>query len=227
MSIVQNALSYALSKIGCAYSQDKRWNANPDIFDCSSLIYRGFRDAGYTIVTGSTSTTMVNDENFALIWPQSRSVLGKQLTSVPALKKAGYMPRPGDIIYLCTNSATTRKNKITHVAMVVNENVIVHARGTAYGVRQDAIDIYGTKVVAVTRFKEETEKVPVSYAAECMGDGVNVRMGPSTSKTSVGKLYKGDPLIAESTEGDWALVATVKDGAPVSGYMAVKYIKGI
>lgn len=227
MSVVQGALDYVLDRLGCAYSQAKRWNVKPDIFDCSSLIYRGFRDGGYTFVSGSTSTTMVNDENFSLLWPESRGVLGKQFSSVAALKKAGYGPRPGDIIYLCTNSATSRSNKITHVAMVVNENVIVHARGSSYGVRQDAIDLYGTKVVAVTRFPEEGEKAVVVCGARCTGDGVNIRVGPATSYKAVGKLYKGDPLVAESTGRDWALVATVKDGAPLSGYMSAKYIEGV
>lgn len=225
MSIVQNALEYAMAKLGCKYCQEKRWNVNPEIFDCSSLLYRAFRDAGYTFKSGSTSTTMVNDENFALLWPQGRDVPGKQFTSVVVLKKAGYMPQPGDMIYLCTNSATTRKNKITHVAMVVNENVIVHARGTAYGVRQDPIDLYGAKVVAVTRFTEEPRKIAVSYAGECIGNGVNIRVGPSTSQKAIGKLYKGDPLVAENRDGEWTMVATIKDGVPLSGYMSAAFVQ--
>lgn len=222
MSIVQDALKHALSKIGCRYSQADRWKKN--VYDCSSLIYRAFQDAGYTFKSGSTSNTLVNDTEFSLMWPSGRGVLGKQFTSVAALKKMGYKPQPGDIIYLNTNSATTRKNKITHVVMVVDENTIVHARGTAYGVRKDAIDTYGAKVVAVTRFKEEPEKLQISFAAECTGDGVNIRMGPSTKEKSIGKLDRGDPLVTVTGADGWAVVATIKGGVPLSGYMSTDYI---
>lgn len=222
VSTVQRALAYALAKIGCRYSQADRWKSN--VYDCSSLIYRAFQDAGYTFKSGSTSNTLVNDTAFHLIWPGGGSVLGQHFTSVAALKKAGYQPMAGDIIYLNTNAATTRKNKITHVVMVVNENTIVHARGTAYGVRKDGIDIYGGKVVAVTRFKEQPEKLRISFPAECTGDGVNIRMGPSTKEKSIGKLDRGDPLITVTGAEGWAAVATIKDGVPMSGYMSTDYI---
>ena len=223
MNLVPKAVPYALSKLGCKYSPEKRWGANPDIFDCSSLIYRAFRDAGYTFQSCSTSTTMVNFTDFTLLWPQSRSALGKQPTRVAILQKAGYKPQPGDVIYLNTNNATTRKNKITHVALVVNENVIVHARGSAYGVRQDAIDLYGAKVVAVARFREEPEAVAMVYPSECTGNGVNVRVGPSTSQKSIGKLDKGHPLVIASGGGEWSMVATILEGAPLTGYMSSQY----
>ena len=37
-SLAQSAVDWALSKVGCAYSQAKR--TQEDIFDCSSLVAR-------------------------------------------------------------------------------------------------------------------------------------------------------------------------------------------
>ena len=39
-SLAQSAVDWALSKVGCAYSQAQRTQEN--IFDCSSLVARAF-----------------------------------------------------------------------------------------------------------------------------------------------------------------------------------------
>jgi len=47
---------------------------------------------------------------------------------------------------------TSRANKITHVTMVASASKIVHARGSAYGVRLDSLTHYAGKVCALTRY---------------------------------------------------------------------------
>ena len=63
--------------------------------------------------------------------------------------------RPGDLQFLCTDSGTSRGNRITHVAMVANAEHIVHARGRAYGVCTNRLTHYAGKVCAAVRFNPE------------------------------------------------------------------------
>ena len=63
--------------------------------------------------------------------------------------------QPGDLQFLCTDSGTSRSNRITHVAMVADAKNIVHARGKAYGVCVNRISHYAGKVCAVARFNPE------------------------------------------------------------------------
>ena len=63
--------------------------------------------------------------------------------------------QPGDLQFLCTDSGTSRANRITHVAMVADAKNIVHARGKAYGVCVNRISHYAGKVCAVARFNPE------------------------------------------------------------------------
>ena len=63
--------------------------------------------------------------------------------------------QPGDLQFLCTDSGTSRSNRITHVAMVADAKNIVHARGKAYGVCTNRLAHYAGKVCAVARFNPE------------------------------------------------------------------------
>ena len=66
--------------------------------------------------------------------------------------------RPGDLQFLNTMS-TSRGNKITHVTMVASASKIVHARGTAYGVRIDSLTHYAGKVCALVRYNPNCDLV--------------------------------------------------------------------
>ena len=63
------------------------------------------------------------------------------------------------------------------------------------------------------------------YPSECTGNGVNVRVGPSTSQKSIGKLDNGHPLVIASGCGEWSMVATILEGAPLTGYMSSQYVR--
>ena len=149
-TISKAALDWALSKVGCAYSQPKRTEKN--IFDCSSLVARAYSAQGKKWKYGGNvplSNQEVYDDDFELLWPQSYADIGKTLGGSSVIKLA---LKPGDLQFLCTDSDTPRANRITHVAMVVDAAKIVHARGKAYGVRTDAITTYRGKVCAVSRY---------------------------------------------------------------------------
>ena len=145
------AAKWALSKVGCRYSQAER--TKKDVFDCSSLVARAYSAQGVSWdLVGSevpNSTQEVYSDQFLLLWPEDYDDIGKTLGGKDVLKKAA---RPGDLQFLCTDADTTRSNRITHVAMVAGKDEIVHARSTKYGVRTDPLTLYAGKVCAVARF---------------------------------------------------------------------------
>ena len=145
------AAKWALSKVGCRYSQAER--TKKDVFDCSSLVARAYSAQGVSWdLVGSevpNSTQEVYSDQFLLLWPEDYNDIGKTLGGKDVLKKAA---QPGDLQFLCTDSDTTRSNRITHVAMVAGKDEIVHARSTKYGVCTNDLDLYAGKVCAVVRF---------------------------------------------------------------------------
>ena len=150
--ISADAAAWALSKVGCPYSQEKR---NQDgVFDCSSLVARAYAAQGKRWRYGGSvprSNQEVYDDDFELLWPETYSEIGKKLGGTDVLERAN---QPGDLQFLCTDSDTSRANRITHVAMVADAKNIVHARGKAYGVCVNRLTHYAGKVCAVARFNQ-------------------------------------------------------------------------
>ena len=151
--IAADAAAWALSKVGCPYSQEKR---NQDgVFDCSSLVARAYAGQGKRWRYGGSvprSNQEVYDDDFELLWPEKYSEIGKKFSDADVLERAN---QPGDLQFLCTDSGTSRLNRITHVAMVADAKNIVHARGKAYGVCVNRLAHYAGKVCAVARFNPE------------------------------------------------------------------------
>lgn len=151
--IAQKASEWALSKIGCKYSQAQR--TQEKIFDCSSLVARAYSAQGKKWRYGGSvpiSMYEVYDDDFELVWPENYADIGKKLGGADVIKLA---TQAGDLQFLCTDSKTTRKNKITHVTMVVNSSRIVHARSSKYGVCTNSISLYSGKVCALVRYNPE------------------------------------------------------------------------
>ena len=148
--IAPDAVAWALSKVGCLYSQEKR--NQDDVFDCSSLVARAYAAQGKRWRYGGSvprSNQEVYDDDFELLWPEKYSEIGKKFGGADVLERAN---QPGDLQFLCTDSGTSRLNRITHVAMVSDAKNIVHARGKAYGVCVSRLAHYAGKVCAVARF---------------------------------------------------------------------------
>ena len=148
--IAADAAAWALSKVGCPYSQEKR--NQDDVFDCSSLVARAYAAQGKRWRYGGSvprSNQEVYDDDFELLWPEKYSEIGKKFGGADVLERAN---QPGDLQFLCTDSGTSRLNRITHVAMVSDAKNIVHARGKAYGVCVSRLAHYAGKVCAVARF---------------------------------------------------------------------------
>ena len=204
-NIADSAHDWAVSKIGCKYSQAKR--TQEDIFDCSSLIARAYSAQGKAWKYGGRvpiSCNEVYDDDFELIWPASYDLIGKKLGGSSVIAKA---KQPGDIQFLNTMS-TGRSNKITHVTMVASASKIIHARGTAYGVRKDSITLYAGKVCALIR-----------YNPGC--DLVHGHKGYRTAAMQKALNANGADLTGDGEFGDETLVALKayqqKAGLPVTG----------
>ena len=144
------AVRYMRSIIGCKYSQEKRLEKN--YYDCSSAIARAYMDQGKQWPYRGPvpiSCDLVYDDELRLIWPASYNVIGRIMGGMDTILKA---IQPGDIQFICTDSDTTRANRITHVAMVLDEETIGHARGKAYGVCTNTIGKYSGRICAVARY---------------------------------------------------------------------------
>lgn len=188
------AAKWALSKVGCRYSQAER--TKKDVFDCSSLVARAYSAQGVSWdLVGSevpNSTQEVYSDQFLLLWPEDYDDIGKTLGGKDVLKKAA---QPGDLQFLCTDSDTTRSNRITHVAMVAGKDEIVHARSTKYGVCTNDLDLYAGKVCAVARFDPSAplrrgmrglrvkalQEELIAQGADIEADGI---FGPATEKAA-------------------------------------------
>lgn len=150
--VAKKAAEWALDQVGARYSQAER--DEEGVFDCSSLVARAYAAQGVSwegIGNGvlPNSSQEVYSDNFLLLWPDEYADIGKKMGGPTVINKAR---QEGDLQFLCTDSDTSRSNRITHVTMVADRNTIVHARSTKYGVRTDDIDLYAGKVCAVLRF---------------------------------------------------------------------------
>lgn len=149
-TIAANAMKWAMSKVGCAYSQPRRTEENS--FDCSSLVARAYAAQGKQWRYGGRvplSNQEVYDDDFELLWPEHYEDIGRVFGKQAQVALAN---RAGDLQFLCTDKGTSRENKITHVAMVAENGQIVHARGRAYGVCTNSAALYSGKICALTRY---------------------------------------------------------------------------
>ena len=174
--IAKAARDWALKKIGCRYSQAKRTQEN--IFDCSSLVARAYSAMGKAWKYGGKvplSCNEVYDDDFELLWPATYAEIGRKLDGSSAIAKAN---QPGDLQFLNTMK-TSRVNKITHVTMVATAAKIVHARGTAYGVRTDSLTHYAGKVCALARYNPACDLVVghKGYRTAALQKALNAKSG--------------------------------------------------
>ena len=146
-----------------AWGTPSRSRLQKDFRDCSSLVARAYGEAGYEWGCDGRpvprSLEEVYEDGFELIWPTSYALIGKQLPTSKAIRVAAGMER-GDLLFAATKGeASTRPNNIEHVMMLISDSRIVHARGTAYGVREDDVSLYDSKICAVVRFNPACDLV--------------------------------------------------------------------
>lgn len=107
--------SYALHRVGYPYSEDLRDSGK--YYDCSSLAYYSWKNAGINISYGGATTAAAE--------AQGLNEAGK-IVSFDKMQ-------PGDLIFYSYVNNGQYKN-ISHVAIYVGGGKVVEARGEAYGV---------------------------------------------------------------------------------------------
>lgn len=152
MEAIEKMLAYAKDKLGCRYSQTRRWEEG--IYDCSSLVYRAFWAAGVPMVhrrTGApvdTSNLQVYARGFRLLEPPGGGPIGRRVAVDYSQLK------PGDLIFY-TFGPTDRENRITHVSIVLDGETVLHARNPQMGVLVNDMGYGRGNIVAVTRYVGE------------------------------------------------------------------------
>lgn len=111
----KNACDFALHRVGYPYSQELRHSGTH--FDCSSLVYYAWLDAGIDISYGGATTAGYEAQGLANA--------GK-ITVYEDMQ-------PGDLIFF-SYEETDGYLDISHVGIYVGNGKMVDARGTAYGV---------------------------------------------------------------------------------------------
>lgn len=112
----KKAVTFALTRVGYPYSQALRHSGRA--YDCSSLVYYAWLDAGVDISYGGATTAGYE--------AQGLDLAGKGVRYADM--------QPGDLIFYCFDPNEGGYLNIGHVAMYVGKGKMVDARGTAYGV---------------------------------------------------------------------------------------------
>lgn len=127
----KEAVTFALTKVGYPYSQDYRDTG--DYYDCSSLAYYSWKNAGVDISYNGANTAAAEAEG---------------LDAAGRVVNYEYL-QPGDLIFYSYEYNGRYKN-ISHVAIYVGDGYVVEAKGTDYGVTYNPVPSVG-KIVMIGR----------------------------------------------------------------------------
>ena len=118
----EKVLRFALSKVSYPYSQAKRCDGAH--FDCSSLAYYAWKEAGVDISFGT---------NYPPTAAEGAKMLNNAGKTVVSADVGGFDMKPGDLVYY-GGSDNGRYKGIYHVAIYVGNGCAVEALNTEYGV---------------------------------------------------------------------------------------------
>lgn len=130
-STQEDILRYSLSKVGCQYNQAYHARMDVDIFDCSSLAYRSYKENGIDISNNGVFTAS----------EECRMADNSGHTASDLL--------PGDLIFY-GGSDNGRYKGVYHVAIFVGNGKMVEAKGKNYGVVYG--DVRTNNVVTIGRY---------------------------------------------------------------------------
>lgn len=169
---------YGERLIGMSYSKTFRYKWYPKgSTDCSGFAYLMALCWGHPLigkkVSSMTSCYEVYADGYELVYPESYSAIGKNKA-----QKGYYKYLKADDIVFFNLKATTRANKITHVAVVDNGMYYIHTSNNREKACLKSIDAYDGNIVAVIRLKKDAPEM------------VRPIIKPdSKGKVAVGKLY--------------------------------------
>lgn len=183
------AVQAAQRKLGYPYSQTRRDSGIA--YDCSSLVYWSYLEAGVNIDPGGGHTAA---SIASYLESTGRGISGGDL-------------RPGDLIFYSYKKNGRYKN-ISHVAMVAGNGMIVHASSSQKMVVMSSLTL--DRAVAVAR--------PVPDAAagmpETAEDAENAEGGvqaPDASQYGLGTAQEPEPVAAETETSTTEPVASATE----------------
>ncbi|MFQ9447690.1 MAG: peptidoglycan-binding protein [Christensenellales bacterium] len=151
--IAADAAAWALSKVGCPYSQEKR---NQDgVFDCSSLVARAYAAQGKRWRYGGSvprSNQEVYDDDFELLWPEKYSEIEG---SSAARTCSNARISPAIFSSFARISARAVRIESPMWRQVADAKTSSTPEERTYGVCVNRISHYAGKVCAVARFNPE------------------------------------------------------------------------
>lgn len=116
----QAVADLARTKLGCHYSQERRMEEG--YYDCSSLVYRLYKEIGIELPTIASDQGKYCYENAMLVNKEEL--------------------RPGDLIFYSYEVNNQFRN-ISHVAIYVGDGKMIHAANTERGVVEDNLSTSG------------------------------------------------------------------------------------
>lgn len=105
----------ALTKVGCEYSQSRRWEEG--VYDCSSLVYRCYQEYGITLGASTAAGE------------------AKWLTDKKCYFTSSDKLQAGDLIFYSSDNDNGRYRNISHVAIYIGNGKQVEAQNPSKGVR--------------------------------------------------------------------------------------------
>jgi len=157
--LIDAVLKNAAALLGTEYSQLERNKIYAGgSMDCSSYVAAIWSAAGYPLMNAAedelrTSYREADAAGFDLVYPKSRSLIGKNLPSAKGLLQ-GYGAEAGDIVFWSFGS-TARANKITHVGSIDTEGKnIIHTANNREKCCRVPLTYGDGKICAIIRLKE-------------------------------------------------------------------------
>ncbi len=203
--IVDRMLDFMQSLKGMDYSRTYRLNYyKSGSADCSSLVAGAMSYAGFPLLDSNkkelyTSCYEVNAEGYDLLYPSKKADIGKKLPSAAGLAKSLKL-QPGDLVFFNFNSKTTRANKITHVAAVLNENQYIHTANNREKCCIVPISWGDGRICAITRLKSNVKTQTLPTIKKGSTPKYIVRILQTNLNFATGSRLTCDGVFGENTE---------------------------
>ena len=110
----KKACEFALRRVGYPYSQALRHSGTH--FDCSSLVYYAWLDAGVDISYGGASTAGYEAQGLA---EAGKTVVYEEM-------------QPGDLIFFGRKATAEKRERVVHVAIYLGDKKFIHSQGDVH-----------------------------------------------------------------------------------------------
>jgi len=219
--IIERQLAFEKFLLGMDYSKTYRYRPyKKGSGDCSSLQAMAMSFAGFPLLSDKgkellTSCYEVYAEGYELIYPSKESDIGKKLPSASNLCTT-YGAQPGDLVFFNFDSSTSRANKITHIATVLDESHYIHTANNREKLCIVPITWGRSRICAIIRLKDNVQSLATQVLQKGSKEKLAVKRLQAILNFEVGSTLTWDGAFGSKTE------AALKEyqrkvGLPVTG----------